>query len=182
MTQAPLRRPGRRSALSVVMVAVSLAIGKLLRFDSLKLGVDVLRLRLLGLLRTWRRLGILDLFRPPQSLEIRSGGELHLLVVRRHPLGKVSTIYGHNALFGHEARFSIVLAENLPFDRFAGGGLCGWWLGRFLVSTLKIRHRTANPVRWSGEPCPQDMRHRHLGSLKLHKSRAALSRRFPLRS
>nr|WP_172977942.1 hypothetical protein [Pseudorhizobium flavum] len=151
------------------MVAVSLAISELLRFDSRKLGVDVLRRRLLGLLLTWLRLAIFDLFRPPQSLEIRSSGELHLLVVRRHSRGKVSTIYGHNALFGHGARYSTVLVENLPFDRFAGGGLCGWWLERFLVSTLKIRHRTADPVRWSDEPCPQDLRHRHLGLLKLHK-------------
>jgi hypothetical protein len=51
------------------LVAVSLAIGKLLRFDSLKLGIDVLRLRLLGLLLTWLRMGILDLFQPASVLK-----------------------------------------------------------------------------------------------------------------
>ena len=127
-----------RSALSVVVVAVSLAIGKLLRFDSLKLGIDVLRLRLLGLLLTWLRMGILDLFRPTQSLEIRSCGELKLLVVRRHPLGKVSAVNGHNPSVGHEARHAIVMPKNLPFYHFARAGRADVVLERFLASLLKI--------------------------------------------
>ena len=86
---------------------------------------------------TWRRLGILNLFRPPQSLENRSSGELHLLVVGRHPLGKVSAVNGHNPPVGHEARHAIVVPENLPFDHFARAGRADVGLERILASLLK---------------------------------------------